>query len=292
MIKNYSLLCFILFFSLSCEENPFSSKSEIPHRTIKGFVNLDGIEAYPKGNHSGVFVWAHELGLKTLTGADGSFQLELPAASTPSGGGIADGDYAIYFFMANYKIASIQITFAGGEILNDDRVIKINGELRKIISIDRMVQIHTSIEPSTIPATFEDDIKVEIKATPDRSDIFIYLLGIEAARQPTVYSGLLIKDISSDKLVYSFNPDTAGTIKRFIEQPFREFLINFKVVDDSLSPVLSPGSYEAIPYLIIESNEDPPSHLLDALESGYDDFSEKYFDYPIYRTGGKFTIIE
>ena len=46
------------------------------------------------------------LGLKTLTGADGSFQLELPAASTPSGGGIADGDYAIYFFMANYKIAS------------------------------------------------------------------------------------------------------------------------------------------------------------------------------------------
>ena len=145
MIKNYSLLCFILFFSLSCEENPFSSKSEIPHRTIKGFVNLDGIEAYPNGNHSGVFVWAHELGLKTLTGADGSFQLELPAASTPSGGGIADGDYAIYFFMANYKIASIQITFAGGEILNDDRVIKINGELRKIISIDRMVQIHTSI---------------------------------------------------------------------------------------------------------------------------------------------------
>ena len=292
MIKNYSLLCFILLFYLSCEENPFSSKSEIPHRTIKGFVNLDGIEAYPNGNHSGVFVWAHELGLRTLTGADGSFQLELPAASTPSGGGIADGDYAIYFFMANYKIASIQITFAGGEILNDDRVIKINGELRKIISIDRMVQIHTSIEPSTIPTTFEDDIKVEIKATPDRSDIFFYLLVIEAARQPTVYSGLLIKDISSDKLVYSFNPDTAGTIKRFIEQPFREFLINFKVVDDSLNPVLSPGSYEAIPYLIIESNEDPPSHLLDALESGYDDFSEKYFDYPIYRTGGKFTIIE
>ena len=187
MIKNYSLLCFILLFFLSCEENPFSSKSEIPHRTIKGFVNLEGIEAYPNGNHSGVFVWAHELGLRTLTGADGSFQLELPAASTPSGGGIADGDYDIYFFMANYKIASIQITFAGGEILNDDRVIKINGELRKIISIDRMVQIHTSIEPSTIPTTFEDDIKVEIKATPDRSDIFFYLLGIEAARQPTVY---------------------------------------------------------------------------------------------------------
>ena len=41
--------------------------------------------------------------------------------------------------------------------------------------------------------------------------------GIEAARQPTRYSGLLIKNVSSGELIYSFNPDTAGTIKRFIE---------------------------------------------------------------------------
>ena len=282
----------ILFFLFSCEENPFSSKSSIPHRKINGIINLEGVELYPEGNHSGVFIWSNQLGISALSGADGSFELELPAASSPGGGGIADGDYILYFFMSNYEISTVEITFAGGEILNDDRVIKINGELRKKVNLKRMVQVNTQVRPSTFPKTFEEDVKVTIKATPDRSDIFFYLKGLEAPRQPTVYSGLLIKDISSGELVLSFNPDTAGTIKRVIEQPFREFLVNFKVIDDSLNSVLPSGTYEAIPYIIIESNDNVPTHLLDALDSGYNEFSDKYFQYPIYRTGGSFTITE
>ena len=117
-------------------------------------------------------------------------------------------------------------------------------------------------------------------------------LGIEAARQPTVYSGLLIKNTASGELIYSFNPDTAGTIKRFIEKPYREFLINFKVVDDSLRPTLPAGTYEAVPYVIIESNDVPPDQLIEALSEGYSEFSENYFNYPLYRTGGKFTVTE
>ena len=102
--------------------------------------------------------------------------------------------------MANYKIASIQITFAGGEILNDDRVIKINGELRKIISIDRMVQIHTSIEPSTIPATFEDDIKVEkikkVQTSGTHRDL-IFIVGM-----PRSGSSLVEQILVSHKKVF------------------------------------------------------------------------------------------
>ena len=282
----------ILLLLFSCEENPFSSKSSIPHRKINGIINLEGVELYPEGNHSGVFIWSNQLGISALSGADGSFELELPAASSPGGGGIADGDYILYFFMSNYEISTVEITFAGGEILNDDRVIKINGELRKKVSLKRMVQVNTQVRPSTFPKTFEEDVKITIKATPDRSDIFFYLKGLEAPRQPTVYSGVLIKDISSGELVLSFNPDTAGTIKRVIEQPFREFLVNFKVIDDSLNSVLPSGTYEAIPYIIIESNDNVPTHLLDALDSGYNEFSDKYFQYPIYRTGGSFTITE
>ena len=194
--------------------------------------------------------------------------------------------------MSNYQISSIKVTFAGGEILNDDRVIKINGELRKIIDLNRMVQIHTTIEPNIIPSSFVEDIKVTVKGTPDRNDIFFFLKGIEAARQPTVYSGLLIKNTASGELIYSFNPDTAGTIKRFIEKPYREFLINFKVVDDSLRPTLPAGTYEAVPYVIIESNDVPPDQLIEALSEGYSEFSENYFNYPLYRTGGKFTVTE
>ena len=89
--------------------------------------------------------------------------------------------------------------------------------------------------------------------------------------------------------------DAAGkgaTIKRFIEKPYREFLINFKVVDDSLRPTLPAGTYEAVPYVIIESNDVPPDQLIEALSEGYSEFSENYFNYPLYRTGGKFTVTE
>ena len=282
---------FFLFLS-SCEENPFSSKSSIPHRKINGIINLEGVELYPGGNHSGIFVWSNQLGISTSSGADGSFELELPAASSPNGGGIADGDYIIYFFISNYELSTVEVTFASREILNDNRIIKIDGELRKKVNLRRMVQINTSVQPSIFPKNFEEDVKVIIKATPDRSDIFFYLKGLEIPRQPTVYSGLLIKDISSGELVLSFNPDTAGTIKRVIDKPYREFDINFEIINDSLGSIIPPGTYEALPYIIIESNDIVPAHLLNALESGYNEFSEQYFKYPIYRTGGKFTITE
>ena len=292
MIRKINIiLTFILLFS-SCEENPFSSKSSIPHRKINGIVNLEGLELYPEGNHSGIFIWSNQLGISDYSGADGSFELELPAASSPNGGGIVDGDYVLYFFMANYEVSKVEVTFAGGEILNDERVIKIDGELRKKVNLKRMVQINTEVQPSSFSRNFEEDVKVLIDATPDRSDIFFYLKGLEIPRMATIYSGLLIKDASSGELVLSFNPDTASTIKRVIDKPNREFLINFEIIDDSLGSALPPGSYEAVPYIIVESNDMVPDHLLKALGADYDEFSEKYFQYPMYRTGGKFTITE
>ena len=86
----------ILFLLISsCEENPFSSKSSIPHRKINGIINLAGVDFYPEGNHGGVFIWSNQLSISALSGADGSFELELPAASSPNGGVISDGFYPI-----------------------------------------------------------------------------------------------------------------------------------------------------------------------------------------------------
>ena len=135
MRKKLKIIPILFLLISSCEENPFSSKSSIPHRKINGIINLAGVDFYPEGNHSGVFVWSNQLSIRALSGADGSFELELPAASSPNGGGIADGDYTIYFFMSNYEVSMVEITFAGGEILNDDRIIKIDGELRKKINL-------------------------------------------------------------------------------------------------------------------------------------------------------------
>ena len=82
--------------------------------------------------------------------------------------------------------------------------------------------------------------------------------------------------------------DAIRTLKNINQTEY----INFEIINDSLGSIIPPGTYEALPYIIIESNDNVPAHLLNALESGYNEFSEKYFKYPIYRTGGKFTITE
>jgi hypothetical protein len=52
---------------------------------------------------------------------------------------------------------------------------------------------------------------------------------------------------------------------------------------------LPKGTYEIIPYMVLERN-DVPNHLLQAMGTNIYSFSEEYLNYPFYRTGGKFVI--
>ena len=128
---------FILFIFYSCTENPFGGDKKIADKTISGYVKLEEVEYYPKGFHGGVFVWSKDLGLQTKTDIDGSFEFILPASNEPTSGAIIDGDYEILFFLGNYKISKVTITFAGGEVVNDDKVINLEGELRRDVSMRR-----------------------------------------------------------------------------------------------------------------------------------------------------------
>ena len=115
MMKKIVIIILIPFLILNCEENPFSSKSQYSSsRLLKDWLRLKELTFTQMEISSNVFVWMKELGITANSGADGSFELGLPAASTPTGGGIADGDYLIYFYMSNYQISSIKVTFAFG----------------------------------------------------------------------------------------------------------------------------------------------------------------------------------
>ena len=43
------------------------------------------------------------------------------------------------------------------------------------------------------------------------------------------------------------------------------------------------------PYLVLD-RDDIPETILKTLGSGYDSFSQNYFKYPFYRTGGELVI--
>ena len=274
----------ILLTLISCTENPFGGEKKMANRTISGHVKLDKVDFYPRGYHNGVLVWSEGLGLQTTTDIDGSFELTLPASSESSSGAITDGDYTLQFFIGNYKLSSVTITFAAGQVVNDEKVINLEGELRRDITLTRLAGVHTSVYPPIITSGFDSDVITKVQITPDKTDIHFHLRKL-VTRDFSIYTGLLIREADSKKLAYTVDIDTASIMKEYINRPSQtlEFVFNYTDVN------LPSGIYEVIPYLVLD-REDVPETILKTLGSGYDSFSQNYFKYPFYRTGGELVI--
>ena len=274
----------ILLTLISCTENPFGGEKKMANRTISGHVKLDKVDFYPGGYHNGVLVWSEGLGLQTTTDIDGSFELTLPASSESSSGAITDGDYTLQFFIGNYKLSSVTITFAAGQVVNDEKVINLEGELRRDITLTRLAGVHTSVYPPIITSGFDSDVITKVHITPDKTDIYFHLRKL-VTRDFSIYTGLLIREADSKKLAYTVDIDTATTMKEYIDRPNQtlQFIFNYTDVN------LPPGIYEVIPYLVLD-RDDIPETILNTLESGYDTFSQNYFKYPFYRTGGELVV--
>ena len=274
----------ILLTLISCTENPFGGEKKMANRTISGHVKLDKVDFYPGGYHNGVLVWSEGLGLQTTTDIDGSFELTLPASSESSSGAITDGDYTLQFFIGNYKLSSVTITFAAGQVVNDEKVINLEGELRRDITLTRLAGVHTSVYPPIITSGFDSDVITKVQITPDKTDIYFHLRKL-VTRDFSIYTGLLIREADSKKLAYTVDIDTASSMKEYIDRPSQtlDFVFNYTDVN------LPSGIYEVIPYLVLD-RDDIPETILKTLGSGYDSFSQNYFKYPFYRTGGELVI--
>ena len=278
-------ILFTIFITLiSCTENPFGGEKKMANRTISGHVKLDKVDFYPKGYHNGVLVWSEGLGLQATTDIDGSFELTLPASSESSSGAITDGDYTLQFFLGNYKLSSITITFAAGQVVNDEKVINLEGELRRDVTLTRLAGVHTNVYPPIITSGFDSDIITKVQITPDKTDIYFHLRKV-VTRDFSMYTGLLIREADSKKLAYTVDIDSATTMKEYIDRPNQtlQFIFNYTDVN------LPPGIYEVIPYLVLD-RDDIPETILNTLGSGYDTFSQNYFKYPFYRTGGELVV--
>ena len=274
----------ILLTLISCTENPFGGEKKMANRTISGRVKLDKVDFYPSGYHNGVLVWSEGLGLQATTDIDGSFELTLPASSESSSGAITDGDYTLQFFIGNYKLSSVTITFAAGQVVNDEKVINLEGELRRDVTLTRLAGVHTNVYPPIITSGFVSDVITKVQITPDKTDIHFHLRKL-VTRDFSIYTGLLIREADSKKLAYTVDIDTASIMKEYINRPSQtlEFVFNYTDVN------LPSGIYEVIPYLVLD-REDVPEPILKTLGSGYDSFSQNYFKYPFYRTGGELVI--
>mgnify|MGYP006160346149 CR=1 FL=1 len=273
-----------LFVGFSCEENPFFGENKISERTITGIVKLDKVDQYPDGRHDGVYVWSEGLDVITTTGDDGSFELVLPMASDVSTGGIPDGDYTIHFFLGNYQISTVNLKFLSGKVVANVQVIDIDGELERIVYLDRYLGLKTTVSPNTITNSFDNNINVSIDLEPDKNDLFVNLKKIDS-KDLIIYTGLLIQNFDTKELAHSIDMEAASVRKELINRPSKRLGVEFNYLDVNLSK----GIYEVIPYIFID-RVDIPKNLLKSLGVGYNDFNKNYFKFPFKRTGGKMVV--
>ena len=273
-----------LFVGFSCEENPFFWENKISERTITGIVKLDKVDQYPDGRHDGVYVWSEGLDVITTTGDDGSFELVLPMASDVSTGGIPDGDYTIHFFLGNYQISTVNLKFLSGKVVANVQVIDIDGELERIVYLDRYLGLKTTVSPNTITNSFDNNINVSIDLEPDKNDLFVNLKKIDS-KDLIIYTGLLIQNFDTKELAHSIDMEAASVRKELINRPSKRLGVEFNYLDVNLSK----GIYEVIPYIFID-RVDIPKNLLKSLGVGYNDFNENYFKFPFKRIGGKMVV--
>jgi hypothetical protein len=273
-----------LFVGFSCEENPFFGENKISERTITGIVKLDKVDQYPDGRHDGVYVWSEGLDVITTTGDDGSFELVLPMASDVSTGGIPDGDYTIHFFLGNYQISTVNLKFLSGKVVANVQVIDIDGELERIVYLDRYLGLKTTVSPNTITNSFDNNINVSIDLEPDKNDLFVNLKKIDS-KDLIIYTGLLIQNFDTKELAHSIDMEAASVRKELINRPSKRLGVEFNYLDVNLSK----GIYEVIPYIFID-RVDIPKNLLKSLGVGYNDFNENYFKFPFKRIGGKMVV--
>ncbi|MGY8780120.1 MAG: hypothetical protein ACKVJJ_00490 [Fidelibacterota bacterium] len=273
-----------LFVGFSCEENPFFGENKISERTITGIVKLDKVDQYPDGRHDGVYVWSEGLDVITTTGDDGSFELVLPMASDVSTGGIPDGDYTIHFFLGNYQISTVNLKFLSGKVVANVQVIDIDGELERIVYLDRYLGLKTTVSPNTITNSFDNNINVSIDLEPDKNDLFVNLKKIDS-KDLIIYTGLLIQNFETKELAHSIDMEAASVRKELINRPSKRLGVEFNYLDVNLSK----GIYEVIPYIFID-RVDIPKNLLKSLGVGYNDFNENYFKFPFKRIGGKLVV--
>jgi len=263
---------------LSCTELPFGG-NEISsgHRQIRGKVKLhDG------SSPDNVYIWLSSFNIGTYTDKTGEFKLTLPPKSSMGSSGGISGTFDLYFYIANYKLASSQVVVRDGEFAYSRGDINKDGEIYETKVLRRFLRINTALSPASVSTNYTGSIeaKVTLQATIDSATVIV----------PESVGGMLgaifVKKIDSHEVfTYKSVPITGTSSKFLVGLTSRSLNMTFNLI---LNP-LPPGKYEVIPYLLI-AHETIPEGLIESIGSNVKKLHPDYLNIPFKREGGEFEV--
>ena len=229
----------LLIALVDCSSNPFFGDEVIED----GLVLSGRITLQEETDYSDIFVWLRGLNVNTKTKADGSFSLQLPNPKSWPGGALAwMGKLPLYFYMDNFVIDSVMISFLNGKLSSEQASITEKGTLKKNRELKKIMHINALIQPANIKANEDQMIRVNSEIAPllNEFPIITYLYKSDPK--------------GSDYALRAFGifneEDPIGTFEKYIRQPALKNTFNLTQSFfglDSIIVNLPPGNYKAIP---------------------------------------------
>lgn len=269
----------ILVFVVSCTDNPFVEEEEVSPMSIRGRVLLeDG------SSPDSIFVWLEGVRVSTWTDDGGRFLLSLPAPSGGSGVTGHDGTFLLYFYVANYRIATAEVVLVRGDVVRSRGDVDEKGALKQTIHLKRILEVHTQVFPESFVRQFRGQVTVLVTLRAVSDDVTVESL-MKVEGQVLRRSGLLIVD-QGGKFVNAIGLEADWRLSgESIGRQSNRWRISLRWPPCDLLD----GQYTMIPYLLVRQENLRPE-LLEDMGEGVGELGPNYLTLPFRRGGGEFLI--
>jgi hypothetical protein len=259
----------------ACTKSPFG-ETEISggSRQIRGQVELDTGQI-PKD----VYVWLEGFNVGARTDQSGRFEVALPPESFSAG---TNGAFNLYFYLANFALATTPLTVRNGSFVYGQGEIGQNGELNKPKLLSEILHITTVVTPASVARTYRDTISVRVMLRAFFGPVkivfpksFVDNIGALFFRQVETGEVLVVQLFPG---IMFDHTETIGRATRTASAVF-----------DLIYSPIPPGKYEVIPYLLVQNDAVPPQ-LIAGLGENVEALSPNYLKIPFSREGGSFEV--
>jgi len=283
MLKRRAGLLFTLLplFLWQCTQNPFSGDDAIFSGNIRGQVALNDGQSAEK-----IYVWLDGVQASTWTDSKGGFALGIPAAGKQPGGGL-NGEFQLYFFVANYRPDSTTIVMRNGNVVFGQEGLDENGFLTRSIKLLRYLKMDASFDPATIKAGEAGTrlMYVQLQAVDSTVMVQGYFSKPAFRGDVAFTAGLLRTGAGVKQLLWS-----GKTYQYAIFPVGTEGVSVLPVPIELQAGELAVGEYEVTPFLNILHPE-LPAALLQSLGNHADTFHPEFLSVPIRIRGNQLKVV-
>lgn len=288
IIQNKQLVLIVtlcITILIGCTENPFSDPPVVGTSQISGTVLLRH-----DFDNSGVYVWIDQIEVSAYTNSDGDFLITIPPPASQGGGGGIDGDLIMYFYLANYKLDSVRVSFLRGVPVVSKGDLNEKGDVARIIKLSKLLNVELSFLKKSISMSSSDSLRIKITLTSPEIEPVASVMAKANTREYTPPSpAFFISKIDSEEDIFKIND--IGYHVELVNFINKSVTVIYDMAVGFSAGELPTGTYEVIPFVKVR-DVNPPLALLNSLGEHVLEYHSDYLKLPFKRSSEKINLTD